>query len=58
IVGSSGRTEKKTRILSCQKSSQDQVVPQFQKRETIKIKMMIIEKDHLDDDVSLVTPLN
>ncbi|XP_011076199.1 uncharacterized protein LOC105160499 [Sesamum indicum] len=30
IVVSSGRTEKKTRILSCQKSSQDQVVPQFQ----------------------------
>ncbi|KAL1531435.1 hypothetical protein AAHA92_31572 [Salvia divinorum] len=32
-VESSGRrTERKTRILACQKSSQDQVVPEFQNK--------------------------
>ncbi|KAI3458176.1 hypothetical protein Pfo_014839 [Paulownia fortunei] len=51
IVESSGRrTEKKTRILSCQKSSQDQVVPQFQNKRDDKDRD---EKDHLD--VSLGT---
>ncbi|KAK6155734.1 hypothetical protein DH2020_009982 [Rehmannia glutinosa] len=39
IVESSERkTDKKTRILSCQKSSQDQVVPQFQNKRDDKDK--------------------
>ncbi|PIN11009.1 hypothetical protein CDL12_16399 [Handroanthus impetiginosus] len=45
IVESSGRTDKKTKILTCQKSSQDQVVPQFPDEIEDKDK---VEENHLD----------